>query len=349
MDPRLPDPRLPDPRLPDPRLALGVELPPVPVGSGPLGQALLESWWKLALACVKVGAGVVWVTGGPAASGRAREVAAAATSLTVPLWCDACTIAAGGLAFVDDGVLGVVSGLPGDRHPAVLARDVTTLDVLSGGRAAVVLRWVGTQEPAGSTCDLQAVCTYLGEAVAVCRAVLQDEDPVFEGRYLHIAGAVNRPPPSRTGGLPLLVDVPSGIPEPASRGPGVSYLLRQVAVGATAILCSDDPREIAMWRRLAVDRAGMLMRDGGTGEMPRIFCRTSLEEDGGDTPLAGRGGVATRAGAAHAAGADGIVVRLRGDSPRGKRDGVDAAVVSDASDAERVAERLSSCFDPWRR
>ncbi|MDA8076063.1 MAG: LLM class flavin-dependent oxidoreductase [Actinomycetota bacterium] len=289
----------------------------------------------------------MWFTGGPLANGRAREVdvAPSATSLDGPLWCEACTMAAAALALVDDGVLAVVSGLPGDRHPAVLARDVTTLDVLSGGRAAVVLRWVGTQEPAGATCDPQAVCAYLGEAVAVCRAVLQDENPAFEGRYLHIAGAVNRPPPSRPGGLALLVEVPSGIPEPVSRGPGVSFLLRQAAVDATAIVCSDDPREIAMWRGLVVDRAGVPMREGGTGEIPRIFCRTSLEEE---VPLGGRGGISSRVKAAHGAGADGIVVRLREGLPQGVRNGAGAQVV-DSSDVEHVAERLASCFDPWRR
>lgn len=362
MDHRLPEPRPPDSRMPEPRLGLGVELPPVPVGSGPLWRALLEPWWQLALASAKAGAGVVWFTGYPASSDRAREAdtgtaavfaaAAAATTVIRPLWCDACTIAAAALALVDDGLLGVVSGLPGDRHPAVLARDVTTLDVLSGGRSAVVLRWVGSPQPSGPTCDPQVVCTYLGEAVSICRAVLQDENPAFEGRFLRIAGAVNRPRPSRPGGLPLLVEVPSGIPEHVSRGLGASFLLDQAAAGVTAIVCSDDPREIAMWRELVVDRSRVRMREAGTGEMPRIFCRTSLEEE---MPLAGRGSVSSRAEVAHAAGADGIVVRLRGDLPRGMPNGVGVAEAADSpgvagsSDAERVAERIATCFSPWRR
>ncbi len=154
-----------------------------------------------------------------------------------------------------------------------------------------------------------------------------------------------QPAAALSGGLALLVEVPSGIPEPVSRGPGVSFLLRQAAVDATAIVCSDDPREIAMWRGLVVDRAGVPMREGGTGEIPRIFCRTSLEEE---VPLGGRGGISSRVKAAHGAGADGIVVRLREGLPQGVRNGAGAQVV-DSSDVEHVAERLASCFDPWRR
>ena len=336
-----------DPRLPDPRLDIGVELPPVPVDAGSLGRASLEPWWQLVLASVRAGAGVVWFTGGPAADrpaadrpaaiGRAPTIDAA-TPLARPLWCDACTLAAAALPLVDDAVLGVVSALPVDRHPAVLARDVTTLDVLSAGRAAVALRWDG-QVSVGPTRDRSAVCTYLGEAVAVCRAVLHDEDPLFEGRYLRIAGAVNRPPPSRPSGPPLLVEVPRGIVELVGRDSGVSFLVRQAAAGATAIVCSDDPREIAMWRAQVVDAVGTRLEPSGTGQTPRIVCRTSFEEE---TPLTGRGNVCSRVEAAHAAGADGLVLRLRTVSP--ERGGC----VGDAADVARVSERLASCFDLWR-
>ena len=339
-----------DPRLPDPRLDIGVELPPVPVDAGSLGRASLEPWWQLVLASVRAGAGVVWFTGGPAADGPAADRPAAigraptidaATPLARPLWCDACTLAAAALPLVDDAVLGVVSALPVDRHPAVLARDVTTLDVLSAGRAAVALRWDG-QVSVGPTRDRSAVCTYLGEAVAVCRAVLHDEDPLFEGRYLRIAGAVNRPPPSRPSGPPLLVEVPRGIVELVGRDSGVSFLVRQAAAGATAIVCSDDPREIAMWRAQVVDAVGTRLEPSGTGQTPRIVCRTSFEEE---TPLTGRGNVCSRVEAAHAAGADGLVLRLRTVSAEGGGRAGDAA---DAADAARVSERLASCFDIWR-
>jgi alkanesulfonate monooxygenase SsuD/methylene tetrahydromethanopterin reductase-like flavin-dependent oxidoreductase (luciferase family) len=245
----------------------------------------------------------------------------------------------------------VVSGLPFDRHPAVLARDVTTLDVLSSGRAAVTLRWAGTREYAGSSRDCSAVCAYLGEATAVCRAVLQDENPAFEGRYLRIAGAVNQPLPVRSDRLPLLVEIPNGIAGRADCDPGASFLVRQATAAATAIVCSDDPREIATWRaRLA---------NGKGATSPRIICRTSLGREAAlstrDTVCSSAVSASASAASAFAAGADGIIVRLSADLPAeisadlpaGLYEGAQRSAYAGA--AARVAEQISSCFDPWRR
>ena len=325
----------------------------------------LEPWWRLAIASVQAGAGVVWFTGGPGAVPAGvpptgvppTELDVAGAPMGGPLWCDACTVAAAAPSFVDDAVLGVMSGLPFDRHPAVLARDVTTLDVLSSGRAAVALRWEGTRERSSSSRDFSAVCAYLGEAIAVCRAVLQDEDPVFEGSYFRIAGAVNRPPPQRPDRLPLLVEAPKGIARRVDRDPGVSFLLRQAARGATAIGCADDPREIAAWRAYLVNGvAGLVRSDGKDAPSPLILCRAEL---GQDAAWSGRGTICSSAASAFAAGADGILVRLAaeltaelaaelptdpvGGHRRGARRGPRTEV------AARVAEQLSACFGPWLR
>ncbi|MGH9100014.1 MAG: hypothetical protein ACRDV8_07280, partial [Acidimicrobiales bacterium] len=97
----------------DPSLRLAVELPPVPAA---IGAASLEPWWEMALASASAGAGVVWFTGGPAPGMPPGHGPG----------CDACTIAAAAVTVVDTALLGVVSAVPADRHPAVLARDVTT-------------------------------------------------------------------------------------------------------------------------------------------------------------------------------------------------------------------------------
>ncbi len=323
---------------------------------------------------------MVWFTGGPAADAPAADAPAAdspaaliaagraprvdAAELASSLSCDACTLAAAALPLINDAVLGVVSRLPVDRHPAVLARDVTTLDVLSAGRAAIALCWSG-HVPLGATRDRSAVCMYLGEAVAVCRAVLRDEYPVFEGRYLRITGAVNQPPPCRPGGPPLLVEVPRGITELVGRDPGMSFLVRQVVAGATAIICSDDPREIAVWRAQVADAVGARTEPTSCGQPPRIVCRMHLKEEmpcadptgrtgransthrAGSMDLVDRTALRARVGAARAAGADGLVVRLPLGSQQRSQHVSDPAGLADLVDAARVSERLASYFDLW--
>lgn len=324
----------------DAPLRLAVELPPAAART-----QSLEPWWKTAVASADAGAGVVWFTGGPAPDDPADHDAA----------CDACTMAAAAVAVVTSALLGVVSAVPVDRHPSVVARDVTTLDVLSTGRAALLLRWVGGARKKGSgersaalPGGLAAVCEHLGEAVAVTRAVLQDDDPVFEGRYVHVAGAVNRPPPFRPGGPPLFVEVPAGVAGFARREPGVAFLLRQVVTAGAAVVCPDDPGEVASWRALVEDAAAALWTGRDPREVPAVVCRTTLGHPRDDWTAAGtstRAGTAVgaRLDAARAAGADGVVVRLR--SGRRGDEGLDVETL----DPGRIAREVAECFDPWRR
>ncbi len=324
-----------------PPLRLGVELPPVPTGSaGDSARAVsLEPWWQLLLASVRAGAGVVWFTGGPTAEEpRGNE--------TGDLMCDACTIAAAAVSLVDAALLGVVSEIPVGRHPAVLARDVTTLDVLSDGRAAVLLRWGGTARPApappavtrdGPPLELSAACQHLGEAVAVCRSVLQDDDPVFEGTYLHVAGAVNRPPPRRPGGPPLFVEVPAAAAGLVGHEAGLAFLLRQAASSATAVVCSDDPGEVASWRALLEEAAASRCAGRDPGELAAVVCRTTPPPPGAAPSAPTR----SRLEAAREAGASGVILRVRAGWRR------DAALHLGASDPEPVVSALAESFGPW--
>jgi alkanesulfonate monooxygenase SsuD/methylene tetrahydromethanopterin reductase-like flavin-dependent oxidoreductase (luciferase family) len=323
----------------DPSLRLAVELPPAPA-PGRRGTTSLEPWWQTALAAVRAGAGVVWFTGGPSSDDPERAPD-----------CDACTVAGAAVPLVTTALLGVVSSVPVDRHPAIVARDVTTLDVVSGGRGALLLRWAATGppgEPARALPDgLPSACQYLGEAVAVCSAVLRDDDPVFEGRYLHVAGAVERPPPTRPDGPALFVEVPAGTAGLVRREAGPAFLLRQAVGAGAAIVCPDDPGEIASWRAMIDDAAAALWTREDPAQVPAVVCRTTVrhawsnEEWATERTL--RRGAVGRLDAARAAGAEGVVVRLRS----GRRG--DGTLHVDAGDGERIAEQLAGCFEPWRR
>jgi F420-dependent oxidoreductase-like protein len=95
------------------------------------------------------------------------------------------------------------------RNPAHLAKIVTSLDVISGGRAILgngAARYDVEHEglgfdfpPAGERLDR------LEEALVICRAMFSDEAPTFDGRYYRIHQAKNVPPPVQPGGPTILV------------------------------------------------------------------------------------------------------------------------------------------------
>jgi len=119
------------------------------------------------------------------------------------------------------------------RNPALLAKMVTTLDVISGGRAILGIgaAWHDDEHealgfdfpPAGQRLDR------LEEALQICRAMFREESPTFDGRYYRIHGATNVPRPLQAGGPPILVG-----------GGGEQRTLRLVAQYADACNISGD-------------------------------------------------------------------------------------------------------------
>lgn len=95
------------------------------------------------------------------------------------------------------------------RNPALLAKQVTTLDVVSAGRAALGIggAWFEDEHTAygfefpgtGERLDR------LEEAVRICRLLFTEDRPTFTGRYYRIEAPVNRPRPVQDGGPPILV------------------------------------------------------------------------------------------------------------------------------------------------
>jgi F420-dependent oxidoreductase-like protein len=121
----------------------------------------------------------------------------------------------------DVGVL--VSGVM-HRNPALLAKMVTTLDVVSSGRAVLGIgaSWnedvfvsygFGSDEP-----PIRERLDRLEEAVKICAGMFRDGRSTFDGRYYQVSDALNAPPPRRPEGLPILIG-----------GSGERRLLRIVA------------------------------------------------------------------------------------------------------------------------
>jgi F420-dependent oxidoreductase-like protein len=113
------------------------------------------------------------------------------------------------------------------RHPGLLAKIVTTLDVLSGGRAMLGIgaAWyerehLGLGVPYPATSER---FERLEEALQICRQMWSDEDGAYDGKHYHLAETVNVPPTVRPGGPRVLIG-----------GSGEKKTLRLVATYADA-------------------------------------------------------------------------------------------------------------------
>jgi F420-dependent oxidoreductase-like protein len=95
------------------------------------------------------------------------------------------------------------------RNPALLVKAVTTLDVLSRGRAVLGLgaAW-NEDEHRGYGFDFPRVgrrMDRLEEALRIARAMFTEDRPTVEGRYFRIDQALNVPRPLQPGGPRILV------------------------------------------------------------------------------------------------------------------------------------------------
>src|SRR5256712_11392040 len=95
------------------------------------------------------------------------------------------------------------------RNPALLAKVVTTLDIVSSGRAILGsgAAW-NEDEHRGYGYEFRPVgdrLSRLEEALQICRAMFREAAPSFEGRYYRIQGALNFPRPIQPGGPPIMI------------------------------------------------------------------------------------------------------------------------------------------------
>jgi F420-dependent oxidoreductase-like protein len=94
------------------------------------------------------------------------------------------------------------------RAPGLLAKAVTTMDVISGGRAVlgVGAGWDAAEQAAYGIGfpGLGERFDRLEEALAICRAMFRDEQAAFTGKFFTVRDAYNSPRPVH-GSIPVLV------------------------------------------------------------------------------------------------------------------------------------------------
>jgi F420-dependent oxidoreductase-like protein len=132
------------------------------------------------------------------------------------------------------------------RNPAHVAKIVTTLDIISRGRAVLGIGAAWHEEeheafgfdfpPAGERLDR------LEEALQICRAMFTEEAPSFHGKHYRIEKALNVPRPLQMGGPRIMVG-----------GSGPKRTLRLVAQYADMCNINGSPETIR--RLLEVLRA----------------------------------------------------------------------------------------------
>lgn len=95
------------------------------------------------------------------------------------------------------------------RNPALLAKMVTTLDIVSAGRAILGIgaawkedehRAYGYEFP-----PIGERLSRLEEAIQICRAMFREERATFHGHYYHVEDAMNFPRPVQPNGPPILI------------------------------------------------------------------------------------------------------------------------------------------------
>jgi alkanesulfonate monooxygenase SsuD/methylene tetrahydromethanopterin reductase-like flavin-dependent oxidoreductase (luciferase family) len=228
-----------------------------PTGIDP-DQGLLESASAIAAAAEQSGFDSLWVTDRVASgasgvtSGRGsavegddhRHVDPGDTSGPGPdgtrSTCEAYSLL-GALAIRTSSIrLGAWPNQLEIRAPSVLSKIVTAVDVISKGRGIVTL-----------ACDSNEFgpndVERLEEQLVLCRAMLDGKRPTWAGRFYTIDGAVNRPRPVQSGGVPIVVRIAGRDPAAAPMG---TVILRVAAVHADAVVVAGGPDAVADARRV---------------------------------------------------------------------------------------------------
>lgn len=95
------------------------------------------------------------------------------------------------------------------RNPALLAKMVTSLDVISSGRAILGIgaAWFDVEHDAYGFGFPSVAERFerLEDALEICTRMFRDDAPTYDGRHHSIADAFNRPAPVSEGGPPILI------------------------------------------------------------------------------------------------------------------------------------------------
>jgi alkanesulfonate monooxygenase SsuD/methylene tetrahydromethanopterin reductase-like flavin-dependent oxidoreductase (luciferase family) len=129
---------------------------------------------------------------------------------------DPIVLAAGLGPVVPDVLLGARIELgPQERHPALLARDLTSLDLACGGRSVLCFAPPFTEE--------------LGEAALLCRALWRAGRVVSDGPHFPVQASANRARPAGEDGPLIAFDLTAGDELPAFVAGAGDLVLRPVS------------------------------------------------------------------------------------------------------------------------
>jgi F420-dependent oxidoreductase-like protein len=159
------------------------------------------------------------------------------------------------------------------RHPGLLAKIVTTLDVLSGGRAQLGIgaawyerehRALGVQFP-----PLAERFERLEETLQICLQMWSDDEGPFDGRHYQLAETICHPPPLQQPRPRILVG-----------GAGERKTLRLVAQYADACnIFAMDPATVAHKFEVLAGHCDRLGRDPATVEKTILAVGASPTDD----------------------------------------------------------------------
>jgi probable F420-dependent oxidoreductase len=163
------------------------------------------------------------------------------------------------------------------RHPAILAKELATLDVLSGGRLVVGLGagWMAADyEQSGVALDRPGVrIDRLLEAVAVLRGLWADGPFDFPGAHYRITGLDGQPKPVQRPGPPVLIGGGARrILTEAGRHADVVGLALDNRAGVMAQQSGRSATAAALREKLAWVREGAMAR----ADPPRCSVRVLL-------------------------------------------------------------------------
>ncbi|MEX0768832.1 MAG: LLM class F420-dependent oxidoreductase [Microthrixaceae bacterium] len=171
------------------------------------------------------------------------------------------------------------------RNPAILAKAVTTLDIVSAGRAQLGIGsgWFELEHESfgiefGTFTDRFEM---LEEALQVILPMLIDERPTLAGKHYQITEAINQPAPLST--IPVMIG-----------GSGEKKTLRMVAQYATLGNLTCEPNEVPRKVEALAEHCERLGRDRSEIQLSwnRVACiapTTAQAEAERDIYLSGRG------------------------------------------------------------
>lgn len=159
--------------------------------------------------------------------------------------------------------LGALVGGVTYRNPALLAKTVTTLDVISQGRAiwGIGAAWFELEHN-NYGYDFGTFgqrFEKLEEALQIVKSMFVNEQTTFHGTWYHVTDAINSPKPIRAGGPPVLIG-----------GSGEKKTLRMVAQYADACNVFGPVGTVRKLMSVLDQHCSTLGRD------PATICRTRL-------------------------------------------------------------------------